>query len=408
MYGPDKTSTSTPAMFTWSIHCLYATVPGCLLQVLSLWSIYVTSRTQELNIQIPLFCCNVSHDKNEREKIIIEDFLTRAVTELQDLAVIPGIRDPSLNTAECIREGHKPIMDPKGRTAHIRAILWCSLFFAIFSGPLLAKYITVIRDLQENSKSKEKKNTAKAVCFSFYILSLVGISVSVAAFVLSCIYLPNGQATFDIITIIVVIFVYSVVLSIVITVLFCKPYSEEDSRRTKCRLWMKCFFKKCSLIHGANTISYLFCWLIIGTRINLTWGLTIALLVICVSAALTYAIYLYLDNEATYQVTASYQMISARTTSDPYFTGPKQRTTDYIFNHRYYPDRIQVILFCVSGFLAVFLLFVVVVLAGKSYSGEEMAAEVLKTTSLYFISAFISWVTWKKHASDEKSRRPTL
>ena len=81
VYGPNRTSNSMPAKFTWSIHCLYANVPAWPLQILSLFSITVTSRTQELNIKVPSFCCNMSDDKKEREEMI-QEFLTRTIFEV--------------------------------------------------------------------------------------------------------------------------------------------------------------------------------------------------------------------------------------------------------------------------------------------------------------------------------------
>ena len=83
VYGPNKTHTSIPAKFTWSIHCLYANAPGPLLEMLSLGSILVTFREQELNIQIPAFCCNISDDDGERKKMI-KGFLTRAQFEVSE------------------------------------------------------------------------------------------------------------------------------------------------------------------------------------------------------------------------------------------------------------------------------------------------------------------------------------
>ena len=81
VYGPNKTHNSTPAKFTWSIHCLFSSVPALMLEMLSLGSIIVTSRTQELNIQIPAFCCNLSENR-EKRKETIQGFLTRALFEV--------------------------------------------------------------------------------------------------------------------------------------------------------------------------------------------------------------------------------------------------------------------------------------------------------------------------------------
>ena len=81
VYGPNKTHNSTPAQFIWSIHCLFSSVPASLLEMLSLGSIIVRSRTQELNIQIPSFCCNLS-ENIEKRKEMIQGFLTRALFEV--------------------------------------------------------------------------------------------------------------------------------------------------------------------------------------------------------------------------------------------------------------------------------------------------------------------------------------
>ena len=81
VYGPNKTHNSTPAQFLWSIHCLFSNVPGWLLEILSLGSIIVTSRTQELDVQIPAFCCNLS-ENIEKRKEMIQGFLTRALFEV--------------------------------------------------------------------------------------------------------------------------------------------------------------------------------------------------------------------------------------------------------------------------------------------------------------------------------------
>ena len=81
VYGNNKTQNSTPAQFIWSIQCLFSNVPALLLEMLSLGSILVSSRTEELNIQIPAFCCNLS-ENIEKRKEMIQGFLTRALFEV--------------------------------------------------------------------------------------------------------------------------------------------------------------------------------------------------------------------------------------------------------------------------------------------------------------------------------------
>ncbi len=75
VYGTNKTDNSTTdTKYTWSINCLYAAIPARVLEVLSLGSILVKSRTQELNITIPYFCC-YSNVPVKKRQTMIEDVL---------------------------------------------------------------------------------------------------------------------------------------------------------------------------------------------------------------------------------------------------------------------------------------------------------------------------------------------
>ena len=284
----------------------------------------------------------------------LTNVISLLVLQLQDLAMLPAIRDPSLNTAECVIKGHDPNFEARGRSPYIRAVLWLSLIFVIVSGPLLAKYV---RDLEELSKDNnyKKKNTVKAVCFSFYLLSIPGSLLIIVALVLSIVY--RGT---DIIAILALIIVVSLGEFTYILHKMCDNKVEGAL----------CFLK----IFGGHAVSYILCWIVTGIRINPTWGLTIALLVISVFAAVTYAKYLYLE------------------------AFPKGSNSAN--NHRG-----QVKAFLIACCLAVLLLFLIVIFAGHSSSEKEMAVdEVLKTTSLYFITAFIAWATtWNKNDSADAS-----
>ena len=81
VYGPNKAKESVPAKYTWSMSCFYSAVPAFALEVLSLGSILVKRRTQELNLQIPLFCCNIS-DNEEQRKQRIGSRLIRVLAEV--------------------------------------------------------------------------------------------------------------------------------------------------------------------------------------------------------------------------------------------------------------------------------------------------------------------------------------
>ena len=191
------------------------------------------------------------------------------------------------------------------------------------------------------------------MCFSFYLLSIPGSLLIIVALVLAIVY--RGT---DIIAILALIIVVSLGEFTYILHKMCENKVEGAL----------CFLK----IFGGHAISYIFCWIVTGIRINPTWGLTIALLVISVFASVTYAKYLYLE----------------------------EFHEDSSTNHRR-----QVIAFLIGCCLAVLILFLIVIFAGHSSSEKEMAVdEVLKTTSLYFITAFIAWATtWNKHDSADAS-----
>ena len=83
----------------------------------------------------------------------------------------PAIRDPSLNTAECVIKGHDPIFEAKGRSSYIRAVLWLSLIFVIVSGPLLAKYVRDLEELSNNTitiQLQEEKHSKSCVFFLLF------------------------------------------------------------------------------------------------------------------------------------------------------------------------------------------------------------------------------------------------
>ena len=133
----------------------------------------------------------------------------------------PGIRDPALNTAKCITEGHKPSMLAAG--PYIRVILYLSLGFVVFISPLLSRYVwqmekdTLEPHNQDNEEAiRKKKNTVKALCTFGYVFSVLGIVILIVALALSICYLTKNQASFDILIILGLIIVYCPVLAYIL------------------------------------------------------------------------------------------------------------------------------------------------------------------------------------------------
>lgn len=322
--------------------------------------------------------------------------------QLQDLAVSPEIRDPSLNTAECVIQGHQPSFETTGRSFHIRAMLWLSMLFVIFSGPLLAK---VLLDLYVQSTLSV--NTGKKAVMVMFLLfnNLLHpfTSFFFAFFLVVQVIKLSLESCFDLVGIIVCIIVSSTVESFFFAKWTGFPFH---------------FPSFLSLLCGTNVISYTCCWMVIGFKINPTWGLTVVPFIIFFSAAVTYATYLYfevifptgydfnLNNTKlcgrvfVYRLTLIGRRDNRQTTED--ITDDEVAFfKDFVPSH---PPKAKIV--CVRGCLAVWLLFVIVILAGHSNTGKEMAVgEVLGTVSLYFSTAFVSWLTWKKRNSKDRTTR---
>ena len=61
---------------------------------------------------------------------------------------------------------------------------------------------------------------------------------------------------------------------------------------------------------------------------------------------------------------------------------------------------------CMTGCIAVVSFFLTAILAGPSIGGQTAGEELLKTSSLYFITACITWATLRKPASIEHIASP--
>lgn len=207
---------------------------------------------------------------------------------------------------------------------------------------------------QERPSERKEKSMAKAICISAFFLFLLGSVTLGYVLVKSIICAANREASFDIPVILGLVFLYSFIIFGIWKCIFPKKYVR----------WYSWIFFIC-----VNATSYHFCWIMIGMMIHPVWALTVALVICCFFASLTFAIYLYL-----------------------YKAKPREGTC----------IDTQCLVSCTSGFLALLPLIVVVVFAGQSYDGKETADDVLKTIMLYFIGAFVSFITLKTHIILEK------
>ena len=261
----------------------------------------------------------------------------------------PSIRDPRLNTAECVIQGHKPDITATGRSLYIqiKAMLWCSFIFVLPAGPYLALFV---RDVLKKFSSKDSRVSlfcwcnrqnplaSSIICFCFILFF---VESGILLFVVVC--SAYGNAPFDI-YIILGLLIFEILVSI-----FC--FKSPDC--CTCDSLINALIK---II--ANLTVYHFCWLVLGIMINPAWGLAVLLIVSFLCVALAYALYKIFETGECCDI--------------------KQFVT------------------WVVSFFGVCSLVVSAVLAGRSFYGRETADEVMKTVLLYVIGLLISWISYSQ------------
>ena len=260
------------------------------------------------------------------------------------------------------------------------------------------------------------KNSGSAMCFSSHFLSVLGEVYLFCVAIASCLYLSSpGSFFFN--------FSFSFILTWISLAcfLYLPIHNVSLPRHNYIGAGLTVHY-----VFGGKSICYLSCWLVIGIRINPSWGLTIALFIISIFAAFTYAVYLYLEviypngyNMRERENTLQDFLWGTYTLPEDSYRNPLSSSAsndDNSQNNNDDPNRV-IALFkyfallerfrgirakfvCMLGCIAVVSFFLMVILAGPSIAGQTSAAdELLKTSSLYFITAFITWATLKKHAS---------
>ncbi|XP_022794388.1 uncharacterized protein LOC111333135 [Stylophora pistillata] len=372
------TGRDSPVQYTWCMSCLYAAIPANVLELLSLGAILISSRTKDLDITIAPFCCNVSKDK----RIVNID---RVLSELQDLADSPKIENPTLNTVECVTEGHTPDIASvtAKRKTYIRAMLWSSLSFAFFFGPLLALGSFIFRFMDENDDTQAKGNRlelAQAVRCTIFLLAFVefGLILTVVGFAI------DSAAPCEIYIILGVIFVEAL---IIMPMVAKKRWFKVLPENKKC--------EKVVVFMWGNLTAFHFSWLVVGIMINTLWGFTVLLVISVVISAFVFAIYIFLcSTKAACEQTAR---IAGRKAG--------RKTARKAARKAAGADKLRFGFICFSSLLSVMSLVVVVILSGQAFFGRESANELMKTALLYVTTAFISWIARKVKEEGDKTKK---
>ena len=276
------------------------------------------------------------------------------------MAKSPGIRDPDLNTAECVIQGHKPNLEAPGVSPYIKPILWCSFFFVMLLGPIAT---FIVFHMLENRPGEENcKHAACSANLLCHFLLLIELIVLIICFskilefknVPHEIYIPFSCIILE-----------GIVLCVVQLPSTCSTCSTckfcDDARKIS-------FYRKCIFITCINLLSYHACWLIIGIMLNPPWGLTVLFIVCFVGVASFFSLQ---------QICVA---ISEGNFIQPCLTIP-------------------------VIFVSVCLVAVITVLAGQSFNGRETANDVMKTVLLYVVG-LISWMFKRDRSTSSRQSMP--
>ena len=207
------------------------------------------------------------------------------------------MRDPQLNSAECITEGHQPnISSVTEHSWRIIVILVLSFLFSIVSGPLLAFITTKKRDELKNEGDRESKDKKNSIDFLCGFLLVIFVAIYIAKVVIVYGY-SSGEKIVPINMYAVFVAIQPIIVFVGIIfscmTLYCCGEDEEGQQQEGHP--MEDIVKKKSFffIICANLATYHFCWLLVGIMLNPIWGLVV-LLVLCLFIDVsTFAFYTY-------------------------------------------------------------------------------------------------------------------
>ena len=290
--------------------------------------------------------------------------------QLQDLAVSPGVRDPRLNTVDCVIEGHETdILATGQRSSSIRAILWCAFIFSFWAGPYLTEIILGV--IEQRSQSPQSPTTTSSAAVMGQVegneaMELVDSQAPTS---------PDPRETISEPLIRAVVCVCCLLFCVEIIILgFIIKFSVSGNAPNDVYIAIaililegiiltclkKCPSKRVIITFCLMFTSYHFCWLVIGIMINPVWGLTVLLLACFSLVLLTFLL------------------------CQIFWGGDFKCSRESIM---------QVIV-CVVTFCGGFSLVASAVLAGQSFYGRETADELVKTVLLSFISVGASVLSW--------------
>ena len=268
----------------------------------------------------------------------------------------PGIQDPSLNTAECVTEGHEPNLIDTERKSYIIAAMILSFGFAIFLGPWLAIYTLISLDKLSNGEDPAMYHALKWVSSSLLIVelgliftSILFLGISDAPLCLKCIMLST----------LILIFLKGPIVGYV-----CFKKKILKLTQDECKSWIL----QIVIFTLAYLTSYHFCWIVIGIMVNALWSVTVLLFVGVITSALFFPLYNFFK-----------------------FVGKKD------------DNRTRNFFIYLTLFISVVCLVFLVIVAGQTVFGRNTVDELVKMVILTVSIAFMKWTLPATKDTSKKS-----
>ena len=286
--------------------------------------------------------------------------------QLQDLASSPGIRNPELNNAECVIEGHGTDMQATGRSLEIRIMIWgsfcstCAAFDPLYG--MIVGYVALLKV----TNSPEYK---PMLCLSV----LVGVPGSFIWLILLSVVIyfsvRDGPLFYlDILLVLIPVLYFITPLSKRVRDIWNNCKSSDPGQMNSGFMWFQKLLAPLSVIYTC----FFSCWMLIGIMLNPIWGLTIALAVCLVISSFNYIVGGYVVVRQTQCDVSMHQSLRRN---------------------------------WVLSFLALIFLTIVVIFAGQPYNGRETADGLFKTALFTALVFFTSWMSWKRFFSQKSERR---
>ena len=277
--------------------------------------------------------------------------------QLQDLASSPGIRNPELNNAECVIEGHGTDIQATGRSLEIRIMIWgsfcstCAAFDPLYG--MIVGYVVLLKV----TKSPEYK---PMLCLSVLVAVPGSFIWLILLFVVTYFSVRDGPLFYlDILLVLIPVLYFITPLSKRVRDIWNNFRSSDPGQMNSGFIWFKKLLAPLSVIYTC----FFSCWMLIGIMLNPIWGLTIALAVCLVISSFNY-------------IVGGYVVV-------------RQTQCDESMHQSFRRN-------WVLSFLALIFLTIVVIFAGQSFNGRETADGLFKTALFTSLVYFTSWFSWKR------------